>query len=447
MLLINFDDKDVQTLTTEGFDVQNVMTRWNGGSEDINPTSDTNIVFINGTFGDSQSSSLHSDNFKAFQKYIQNGGIVVTFINGSQQFHMQNLIGLTSEILFEHRGGQPKTIKAKDSNFLPIFSRYGNRIVSSMSLIRGSYESNILDNHAFGDSFELLAYQQDIRAVVSLKYQLGRGFYLFLPYFNLENISVIKLLTKDILPKQFPELFEQPVESWTKKEDYQLPEIIKAQEKIDELDKTYKTQRENLDNQYNDIWVKEQEPYLKLITSQGEELKEAVANLFREFGYFVVDVDKFMKEKGLENSLDEDLWLLGEEVNDFNLILSREDLKLVEVKGIKHVPKDDDVTAITKYVRKRIRETKNSQIKGLFVVNHSMGIPAFERQEAFRKMLKDNAADAGELLISTDVLFRFIKAFKSGELSKEKFREVIDSTSGALIYENKIQESSDEKKN
>ena len=433
-LLINFNVWAVDRLTQEGLVVENKLTYWNNGSDDIIPDKDTSFVFIDGTFEDQHSSSLHAGNHKYFEEYVKSGGIVVSFINNCQQFHLKNLIGLPLYFNIRNVGGNKRSIKPSESVFLPIFAKFGNKIQYSLSLLNIRSNEDFTTSPSLPDEYELLAYQPDISGTVALKYQLGRGFYLYLPHFGNENMDVIKQLVNDILPNNFPELFEQPVETWTKKEEYYLPEILQVNKKISDLEKKYKIDKALLEKEYKDVWTEKQEPYLKLITTQSDKLKNAVASFFTEMGYYVIDVDEYFRERKKENSLDEDLWLLNDKLDDYEEIMKQEDLKIVEVKGIKNIPKDDDVTAITKYVRKRMRETKNSQIKGLFVVNHQMGIPANDRKGAFRDMLVDNAKDAGELLISTNVLFKIVNAYKNKKIEADAIRKLIDNTSGQLIF-------------
>src|SRR6185312_11640480 len=120
IMLINFQRKEENLLTNEGFEAHNIATLWNGGTSDINPTIETKIVFLNGFFQDQESSSLHSGNYKKFQEYVNNGGVVVTFMENAQQFHLLNLIGLPQQISVERREGHQRTIKAKESKFLQI---------------------------------------------------------------------------------------------------------------------------------------------------------------------------------------------------------------------------------------------------------------------------------------------------------------------------------------
>ena len=223
--------------------------------------------------------------------------------------------------------------------------------------------------------------------------------------------SQILTLVKEVLPEISPHLFPHYEGSkWIQRDEYEIPSIIsfkkeiekiknRAQDEIVSVEKIITRERDKFD-------------FLHNILIQGDdELVGSLINALHYIGFQKIeDVDSKEDEKNKQ----EDVQIL-----DFSPKL------LVEVKGLSSPPQESDVLQVVKYVRRRMKEWKITDISGVFVVNHQKNIPPLERNNISvftEQQIKDAIAN-DILLITTWDLHLIIKAMMKWGWSFDNIKE------------------------
>lgn len=239
-------------------------------------------------------------------------------------------------------------------------------------------------------------------AGVILPSEVRKGWIFILPNLNQKAAFITKLIDQ-ILPNLVPSLFsEQEYTSWINRSEYTLPQVNRLHQKIVEI-----REKANLEVAILEEKIEYQQntnAYLfKLLTETGDTLVQAVIETLQILGFQQIkDVDKELAEQGIQNQNREDL-----QIHDYETIL------LLEVKGIKNFPCDDDALAVTKYPILRMREWNRVNIQGLTIINHRRHIPPLARDNAlpFRKEILDVAEEQQIGLLTTWDLHRLTRSF------------------------------------
>jgi hypothetical protein len=181
---------------------------------------------------------------------------------------------------------------------------------------------------------------------------------MLLPYFRRKPAALHALLT-GVLPKLSPALFPERDRSWaTDGDDYQMPAVLDARRKRQELVRAHEQAMAELDAE-EAAAVLAARPFTALLNSHGEDLHPVVRDALDWLGFQVRDYDAERKAAG--ERLVEDL-----QVKD------GEYFAVVEVTSSKGNAKDKDFQDLTKYILWRTRDPGRDDVKdvqGLLVMN------------------------------------------------------------------------------
>ncbi len=361
---------------------------------------------------------------------IKRGSILIIFVGQCSKYHIENISGYNDIIQFcrETLQHQPSLINALDTPFKDLFSQFGVNISYCIGLTN-TIPGSILpfNQHQTGKQIIATHRHKNIPVSFYIKEKDWKGFILLLPFFN-NPPQVINYFIKDLLPSLAPYLYYDATSNWLNQEKYYIPELRNVIEEKKLLTSKYNDQIIEIDKKIKIIQDGNQKPLNLLLTTKGDELKDAVKIAFEYLGWNVIDVDKQggdAKEKG------EDLWLLKSSEYD----LKKDEYIIVEVKGdIKRGANDEDCYTILKYLTRHLREYKNDLVKGLFVYNHAYGLSIDDRPVPFSSKQNEDAISNNYGLISTYTLFQYIKAEMEGLITKAQINENIKNALGEIVY-------------
>lgn len=240
------------------------------------------------------------------------------------------------------------------------------------------------------------------------------GFIFIFPQLSNKGSLLVKLL-KDFFPYISPKLFPHLEGArWVERPEYEIPEILKLQTEIGEIEEKSKNQVEKLKLSIDEIRVSED--YIHdLIRSTDSQLVTAVKRTLENLGFKkVIDVDQRMKEKAETGPKREDL-----QIRDYQTIL------LAEVKGINGLPKENDSLQVFKYIAPRMKEEGTTDIKGISIINHQRILPALERnKKPFQDDIIVNAQEQNFGIMTTWDLFRLIRSFKKNKWNHDQVKDL-----------------------
>lgn len=230
------------------------------------------------------------------------------------------------------------------------------------------------------------------------------GLLFVLPQFNDPYVPIRNLLF-DVLPDILPSLLTDLVKnSWLFEELYELPEIKKMKEELFALKENNKENENNLEKKIST----ERDKYYFLngiLTSDGysEALVDRVYETLKYIGYSNI----VKSDQETTGNLQEDLKIIGEEK-----------LTLIEVKGHNGSPTEDDVQALVKYMSRKMREKRSTDIDGILIINHNKMLPPLERSNpAFTPEQINDASENYITLVSTWDLYKAVRLLQNNILS------------------------------
>ncbi len=429
ILLIDFHEKEIEKLKSEGHDVELNKTNWiSGGTNPLIPSNDCKIIFYNAN-NPGLSSSDHIDDTKHFEALVSAGSVMVCFLGNTRGPHITNLTGISLPSESIHYNDQPSRIEpVQDSVFTPIFSRFGNHINTCASLGHG--QINLPIKIDLKEDKQVIAIHKVSEYPVAIYFRCEEGFFLLLPYFGDKNVEVIKLLLNKIIPDVRPDLFEDKENKWLHDSQYYVPSLLDLQSKRKSIEEEYALKIKEIGKKIKELQEKEQDILNKLLTSKEEELKETVIHWLKYIGFTVIDVDKYYQEEDSSRQKEEDLWLFQKKEPD----VSKDELILVEVKSSKGSASDDDVGVIQKYKGRRMQEFGHTNIKGFLIGNYFCNTPAYIRKLPFsNNQLKDAKRDNNALL-TTYELFEAIRMEKGKKLTKKDIQAKIRDSDGVINW-------------
>lgn len=224
------------------------------------------------------------------------------------------------------------------------------------------------------------------------------GSIIILPQID-DKTGFVSELLSNVLPEISPHLFPEIEKGkWLHGQNYELPKIVELEKRKElaknELEKKISEVNEEIQNERNqNSWRHD------LISETNDALVKSVKKALEFLGFSnVIDMDL---ERGLENkSRREDL-----QIRDNNKII------VVDIKGISGIPKDEDIMQAQKHATLLIKETKNTEIQSLAIINHQRNIPPLERQSPFRDEIIKFSEEYMGLLTTWD-LFRLVDVFE-----------------------------------
>jgi hypothetical protein len=223
----------------------------------------------------------------------------------------------------------------------------------------------------------------------------NRGRILILPQVK-DKVRAVYELVAIILPEISRHLFPDfEGDRWVHAEEYEHPSVLErmaaqrrvreeADAKIAALDKDIEAERDRLGFLHG------------ILTRTGDDLVGDLREVLRFVGFKKVETPP--EEEGANKQ--EDL-----QVHD------RSPCLLLEVKGLAGQPTEGDTHQGTKYVLRRMKQWKRTDVGGLFVVNHRRNLPALDRdhEHVFTQQQLDDAVENGIGLTTTWDLFRLVR--------------------------------------
>lgn len=393
--------------------IKEYRTIWNGGDTDLD-LQGSQIVFVNANYVDQASATVHLRENRKIQEVLNSEGLVVVFLGRCQTFHLRNLVGVTSDISVGVHADNPTACTLTiETPLTPVFSRYGNRIVSAPTVIAsnegGFVVSRFLSN-SDGYSAGLLIKRKQSRCV-------------YLPHFGPHIVHVAEMILEEIIPTLAPHLIYDEEFKWLQEADYLMPSVAAIRKEQERARAEYEALAEQLSDSFARKWADVQARWNRLLTCSGDDLKRAVHGALEAFGGKVIDVDDYWKNHGQpDRQKEEDLWLgRGVEPNPAD-----EGVFLVEVKSSKRgTASDDDYGAVIKYLSRRKTEFKNPSLQGMLVINHSYLTAAALRPPAFGPRMVADAKRDGVVLATSWDLFRLIQKQDAGEKTGPDVRNLL----------------------
>ncbi len=228
--------------------------------------------------------------------------------------------------------------------------------------------------------------------------------------------AFLNALLSTVLPQVFPDLFpyvEGP--RWVERPEYELPPVLESKARIEIIKSEAAEQIAELERQIGRL--RETDGYLhELIQETDRKLVVAVAKTLKLLGFnHVIDVDeKLLKESA--KGKDEDL-----QIADHSPII------LVEIKGIRGLPNDEESLQVGKHLVRRMKELKRTDIQGLTIINHQRHIAPLDRDNGsvFSKKQIDTADGQHIGLMTSWELFRIARGFVRNRWTHEQALSII----------------------
>ena len=235
---------------------------------------------------------------------------------------------------------------------------------------------------------------------VALRPVDATGFVLVVPQVA-DKAGLVIDLVREVLPDLAPRLFPHVVgRRWVQQPEYELPGVIQLKEKKDALKTRVDERFSELDSAIDQ--ERAEMGFLHdILTTSGDDLVKAVEQCLQFIGFEnVVNVDEVLAQEAGEYPRQEDLQ-----------ILDRSPSLVIEIKGLAGLPTEADSFQVVKYVNRRMKEWKRTDVQGLSIVNHQRNIPGLERnhQRVFTEQQVDDAEQSGSGLLTTWELFLLVR--------------------------------------
>jgi len=435
VLLLDFDDADRIRLAAGPYDVETRSTGWRSGSEEgLVLPGESEIIFYQLEGHDSNGrSQLHLDVREALARRVEAGARVVCFIGGGEPYQLTNLVGSLPGLQFQDIA-RPETILFNPRALFHVpFERFKPFIAKAYKLLPEAAGEGIWEEDSgAGGRLEILAKSAD-GFPVSLLAGKGKGYVLLLPSFGPKNVEIAEYILKDKRPLS-AEAPETPVERWIESEEFVFPELKDLLAKKEEEIKRHHQAVAELDRQLLEAKAGGQDEFLKLLSSEGSELRKAVINGLRYLGWGkVVDVDEYWK-KVIRNK-EEDAWLIEADGPSVEASLRKEELLIVLVRSGKAGATDDECALLQKYKGRRMQEFDSTKMKAVLIGNYFLAADPRTRSNPFSAVQVEEATRDGNGLLTTYELFKAVKAEKEQKLSKGQVRTQLKQKTGLIAFE------------
>lgn len=237
---------------------------------------------------------------------------------------------------------------------------------------------------------------------------------------------------------QEDKLVEVPLETseegrvdWLESEEFLFPELKNAFKQKEKEDEKYRQTLAKIDEKIADLKEKEQAVFNRLLTAQGEELREAVVHAIKYLDWNnVIDVNDYWKH--VIRAKEEDLWLLDDNVMSIEEKIREGFVVLVSIRDGTGETPDEDSIVLQKYKGRRMQEFNNTKMKSLLIGNYFCKENAVLRKNPYSARQVDDAEKDGNGLLTTYELFKAVKAEKEGKISKEEIRAQLKQKSGFI---------------
>lgn len=415
-LMVDFNPLELTELGQYG--MKFCKTIWNLGDGEL-PLEDASVVFFNASYLDQLSTTVHLHESKKVRALLDQGSAVFVFLGECQTFQLRNLIGIPSDIQILGPGQRvpPAVIQELVNIDGPagplarIFELHGNLVSKAPAL---SYRHD--------PSIEVIPFLRNAQGTTGLMASVGKGRCVYLPYFGRMQ-TVVGTILRDVVPSLSPHLVEDEEFKWLNEKDYLMPSLVEVRAQQELAASLYQEKTRLLGEQYAAEFEKTQAPWNELLSKSGDALKEAVKRALEAFGWHVVDVDEYWKNSSTPNrQREEDLWI-GDGPDPEP---TQPHIALAEVKGKERgTASDDDYGAVVKYLHRRAREFKQTELRGMLVINHSYLVPPPARRPAFSDRVIGDSVHDNVVLVTTWDLFCLGKRLLAGTATAQEIRAIL----------------------
>lgn len=226
-----------------------------------------------------------------------------------------------------------------------------------------------------------------------------------------DKAALLKDLFEKILFKFFSKFFPDiEANRWISQPEYILPEEKKIEEEIAAKREEYEKEIAILEKKYGE--VSQKYAFLKdLLTSTGDQLVKAVKAFLEWLGFEnVIEKDEIVEDG---HPKEEDI--------DFNY---KNQLVLLEVKGINGTSTDSECSQIDKVVYRRIKQLGKTNVHGVYIVNNQKNVEPLKRQKPpFNETQISDAVNQERTMIYTAQLFALYSDIEKGFITKENARK------------------------
>jgi len=247
--------------------------------------------------------------------------------------------------------------------------------------------------------------------------EVGDGLILIVPHFGMQLEPFLADLLTSALPEVRPSLFPDAKSwNWVHLPDYELPAVLQLSAEIDAVQIDAQRQVADLSRLIDE--TKDEQGYqYDLLRGTGQVLTTAVREALLHLGFeHVEDVNEGLRE---------DLRVVDSSLKN--------EIVLVEVKGVGGLPSDDDATQVAKYVPLCMKDDGCLDVHGLSIINYERHIPPLERSpQPFRPDLVTSSESWGIGLLTTWDLFRLLRGMEANGWLPETVKPLLDG-SGWII--------------
>lgn len=225
-----------------------------------------------------------------------------------------------------------------------------------------------------------------------------------------DKASFIKDLFENFIFVQLSDFFpDVEAKRWIHQPVYDLPEEKKIRDIISEKKKQFEVEISELEKQAEEISKKE-EFYKLLLTGTGTQLVHAVKKYLEWLGFAdVVDKDDAIEDGDIK---EEDLYFKY-----------KDQLVLLEIKGINGTSTDAECSQVDKIVSRRMKQLKTTEVHGVYIVNNQRNVEPLSRQmPPFNENQISDAVNQDRALIYTAQLFSLYSDIDNGYVTKESAR-------------------------
>ncbi|MDH7511531.1 MAG: hypothetical protein QHH14_01120 [Clostridiales bacterium] len=440
ILLLDFKDSDCRRFLDEKFDVELKETNWKTGKvESLFLAEDCRVVFYQAELS-SYASGLHAGDSENFEKIVDEGGAIVCFVGNCQEYHLTNIIGEIPHLKFEENKLPTKIYEIAEEPYATIFAQFGPYVSHAYELFP--------TQNSLGKSLNLKEwdppYNGELQVLaesyrnypVSFLLRKGKGFYLLLPWFGEKNLDVARFVLNEILGEIPPQRASgaKETESWLNSSDYFFPGLLDIRRQMDEEKERHRQAMLSLEEKIEEIRATEQEPFNRLLTAEGPDLKQAVVRAFKYLDWLnVIDVDEYWRH--VIRIKEEDIWLVDEDEKSVEQLIRGSELILVTVRSSESGATDDDCLLLQRYKGRRMQEFDNTRMKALLLGNYHCRTEAKLRGVPFTETQIGEAVNDGNGILTTYELFKAIKAEKEKKITKEAIREHIKNKVGLITFD------------
>lgn len=233
----------------------------------------------------------------------------------------------------------------------------------------------------------------------------------------------------DLAPARFPRLHDwREAPEWrTEDEQYVTDQLAVAEQEHQRLVTEHEQTTARLRSQLFDASDQADKRERAVLTEQGETLVAAVAELQRDLGFEVEDIDAATADHPGQKL--EDLRITDPDAPGW--------LALVEVRGYKGGAKTSDFQRIDRFVERMLTGQDRRPDSRWYVVNQFLNQPPDQRNPVFANAAEDVAvfAESGGTVFDTIELFRAHQAVRSGQADADAVRAAMRDTTGVFTSE------------